>query len=291
MVPQVFRGSSFSQVTVVILLLVLSFRTTVNAEEKFCPDEASVNLTNAIRNATGFISDSGHFFPIEIVRNEEGAWRGCMCDVKPCVPICPSMTDYDYETEIPDEDYSEIDSAKLPPIYTTSLSLEDSGNQSMKLEESFHLFVWDTCMGGDGYWLEPNKYDSDEWHLLKNGSLFCPHPKRTEHILDWTRYCFVNDANSTIYIPMVCAVQTSPNLLKTANYIGGLISVPFLIVTIFVYSILPKLKNTHGNTFRCYLVCLLVGYVTLGVDQLSKKGYNIDTKCLIFGKVGFFILY
>lgn len=277
-----FVEASFSSMMAIGLLLALSISVTVNAEERFCPKEASVDLTNAKRNATGFLTESGNFFPIEIVRNEEGTFHGCICDVKSCVPLCSSSKEK-HSTEILKHKFFGNDLAKILPVYTTSLTLENAKDTPLELKERFNFFVWNSCIGGHWNYLDPDEYKTGEWNLLKNGSLFFTRQNETEYLFELGRYCLRQISNNTSYIPMVCTVFAS-DPFDMVMCIGGLISMPFLIATIFVYSVLPELKNIHGANLRCYLCCLLFSYMVLTIDLLSPPDFNIGNLCLTLGK-------
>lgn len=48
-----------------------------------------------------------------------------------------------------------------------------------------------------------------------------------------------------------------------------LLSVPCLIITFLVYSVIPELRNLHGKNLINYVVCLTVAYTTMAVIQLQ----------------------
>lgn len=61
-------------------------------------------------------------------------------------------------------------------------------------------------------------------------------------------------------------------------------SVPFLVITLAVYAILPQLHNVHCKSLMCYLGGLAVGYSFLSVVQL--KGYwDPPIMCHIMGYI------
>lgn len=277
-------GASFSSLTVIVLLLVLKICAIVNAEEKFCPEEASVDLTNAKLNATGFLTESGHFFPTEIVRNEKGALRGCMCDVKPCVPICfpPRKKN---STEIWEHEYFRNISEEIPQVYTTSSDAEDL---PFEPEERFHFFVWDPCPNKifNISTLKPND-DEEKYYILKNGSFFLPFRKGDEVLSDWKKYCLLQPFSKSTYHLAVCSNYTY-TLKYSFHYInyGGIASIPFHIATIIIYSILPELRrNIHGKAFRYHLCCVALGYTIFTIIWKSQENENVPSSiCYILGK-------
>jgi hypothetical protein len=64
---------------------------------------------------------------------------------------------------------------------------------------------------------------------------------------------------------------------------GLLISVPFLIFTMLVYSLIPELRDLHGKSLTCYVICLTVAYILLATVQLSGETLN-EKLCITFGE-------
>lgn len=52
------------------------------------------------------------------------------------------------------------------------------------------------------------------------------------------------------------------------------ISVPFIVLTIFVYLFIPELRNLHGKCLISYLTSLAVGYSILSTITLSEVIFN-----------------
>jgi len=61
------------------------------------------------------------------------------------------------------------------------------------------------------------------------------------------------------------------------------ISVPFLIATYFVYSLLPDLNNLHALTLRGYVGCMAVTNCILAITQLMPVERFSDIFCIIIG--------
>jgi hypothetical protein len=59
---------------------------------------------------------------------------------------------------------------------------------------------------------------------------------------------------------------------KGAYFFGclKLIVVPFLIVTLAVYSVLPKMRNTHGVTVMCFLASMTIMYIFHAILMLVR---------------------
>lgn len=62
------------------------------------------------------------------------------------------------------------------------------------------------------------------------------------------------------------------------------VSVPFIVLTILVYILVPKLCNLHGKCLICYLIALASGYTILSTITLSEIEFS-NISCLILGKL------
>lgn len=62
-------------------------------------------------------------------------------------------------------------------------------------------------------------------------------------------------------------------------------SVPFFILTFFVYAILPDQRNLHGKSFMCYIAGLAIAYAMLSLITL------IEIKDPFFCKLSGYIIY
>lgn len=60
-----------------------------------------------------------------------------------------------------------------------------------------------------------------------------------------------------------------------------ILSVACLIPTLLVYAILPELRNVHGKSLMCYLVCLANGQTVLAIVQLNNAE-TLSWLCVAF---------
>lgn len=67
------------------------------------------------------------------------------------------------------------------------------------------------------------------------------------------------------------------------------ISVPFIVLTIFVYLFIPELRNLHGKCLISYLTSLAVGYSILSTITLSEVIFN-NFVCSSLGKSLFSVI-
>lgn len=48
-----------------------------------------------------------------------------------------------------------------------------------------------------------------------------------------------------------------------------LFSIPFLIITFFVYALIPELRNLNGKNLMCYVSALTISFILLAVVKLG----------------------
>lgn len=60
---------------------------------------------------------------------------------------------------------------------------------------------------------------------------------------------------------------------------GMLLSVVFIIATLLIYCVVPKLRNAHGNCLVVYLVTLAITYSIVSFVQLNAGNYIEQTQC------------
>ncbi|PSN56483.1 hypothetical protein C0J52_08438, partial [Blattella germanica] len=130
------------------------------------------------------------------------------------------------------------------------------------------------------YRLEPRVDSNDEFHILRNGSIRAPYlfpfPLMPE---DYCLEVFQDDPmEEEDVLPLVCFKEPAPERQTPLQYIlypiGLLISVPFLIVTMLVYCLIPELRDLHGKSLSCHVMCLAVGYIFLAAVQLVGDTMN-----------------
>lgn len=65
--------------------------------------------------------------------------------------------------------------------------------------------------------------------------------------------------------------------------LGMLISLPFLVLTFFVYGFIPELRNLHGKCLMSYIVALMIFFIGLIVINWEKQFEAQDFWCKFFG--------
>ncbi|KYQ54879.1 G-protein coupled receptor Mth2 [Trachymyrmex zeteki] len=137
------------------------------------------------------------------------------------------------------------------------------GNDSQdKTVDELFLTIHDPCVskGYDRKFLFPNTY-----LFLTNGYLYNNHDG--ELILPES-YCFaiLFRDNRNIYDVIVCDNQTTLPIFVS---ICLLLSLPFLLLTFIIYSILPEFQNIHGYTLRAHVGSLFITYAIMCFGQVS----------------------
>lgn len=292
-------------VQIVIFLAVSTFRYTqanYDVYQGFCPPQTTVNFPIDTR-------EPAYSIPINRTRVGDNARQGCVCGVKPCLAICPLLGETDPGRSYVIDDYANY--SMLPRVRATN------GTFAVSLDprERFDIFVWRPCPEYLMFSLEPSANELDEFYLLSNGSLFLPGRDGNSSdpfIRGFEEYCLLLNPGEGTCTPRVCysVVEVADDGTEVEEeeeeedeeeekdeerdvdstdidkiqFIGGIVAVPFIAVTVFVYSVLPEFRNIHGTTLRCYLCCLAVLNVALAVDRLSTTEFVAST-CLCLGKL------
>ncbi|XP_039302642.1 G-protein coupled receptor Mth2 [Solenopsis invicta] len=130
----------------------------------------------------------------------------------------------------------------------------------------FFLTIHDPCLSQG---LGKSVLPSNKYFFLTDGSLYQGPGK---FILP-TSYCLAS-FNQKIYEVLVCNNQRRYPIYVSACL---LVSLPFLLVTFVVYSILSELQNMHGYTLRAHIASLFIAYViTFCGQQVSELQYADD---------------
>lgn len=154
--------------------------------------------------------------------------------------------------------------------------------------EDYHTFVWDPCHGGEKYKLEPGDNPEDEYKLLANGSIYLT---LYGTIVNFTDYC-LGAVDRDAYDVVLCfdagdydddAAARAEGRITVAFPVGMILSVPFLLVTFVIYSVIPELRNMHGSTLRGYVGPLIVAYTVLSILQIVPQNKITDGQCIFMG--------
>ncbi|XP_011175314.1 G-protein coupled receptor Mth2 [Solenopsis invicta] len=140
----------------------------------------------------------------------------------------------------------------------------------------FSVTFHDPCLSQE---LEKSMLHKNKYHFLSNGSLH----QSSGKLISPTSYCLAS-FNLKIYEVMVCNNQKMYRKRLYPIYVSAclLVSLPFLLVTFVVYSILPELQNMHGYTLRAYIASLFIAYIIMYCgQQVSELQPVNDKRCCI----------
>lgn len=167
-------------------------------------------------------------------------------------------------------------------------------NSEFKEYNRFHVISFGLCTE-KMYKLDPMD-EFDRHALLEDGRIFLISSNEVVEIKD---YCIesVEEENTTGVFQ--CYYPPNPNELtnfeQKAFPVGMSISLIFLLLTVFVYFILPELQNLHGKCAFCHVVSLSVAYVFLILVQTEVviPGGQRDgcDPCVVGGKLLVFKSY
>ncbi|XP_063973101.1 G-protein coupled receptor Mth2-like isoform X1 [Diachasmimorpha longicaudata] len=270
--------------------------------EKNCPEAALIypddliinkiveiddlGLTRA-ENSTGEISIDGSVMPSEVTYETARSNGTCPCPSRSCIAMCCPEGQVLRANDCVMVD--KVEKVSFPRIFN-SLTLNpselDLNSEGKDLNGSFHIFVWDPCHNASKWRLNP-KVKADEFKLLDNGSIYTVHD---QNIIGFENYCLAF-VDGDIFSVVQCfdmdyeaPEESNSSGLKMAAFmpIGLVLSVPCLIATFVVYSVLPELDNMHGMILRAYVGQLGLAYTLLATLKIVPVvSHNQDT-CVTF---------
>lgn len=202
-----------------------------------------------------------------------------MCENSTCIPICcPLGSLFREKCVAGNTNYP------FPDVYEYTVNDPPERRPvGKKLDQIFQLTVHDPslCKINGRFLLIPETEPDDEYVFLVNGSLYLPRKKAFIE-----SYCLA--ALQDKYEITVCFESEDEILPEvepgSLGYpVGLIISLPFLLATFVVYSIVPELWNMHGYTLRGYVGSLFIAYLFLAVLQLADQSVISNTACILLG--------
>lgn len=123
----------------------------------------------------------------------------------------------------------------------------------------------------------------ESFKLFSDGTLQRTGPRRDSK--ETNNFCIDKVENQWKVIICVPLKKSTVDLIRA---VCMLISVPFFVATFLVYALIENLRNTHGRTLCAYILCLIVGYCTIGSGHLINRGEFTGLSCCL---LGIFFLY
>lgn len=251
-------------------------RTKANDENNSISHESLGNLMQ-VEDRSNLTLYVGKIYPDD---NKKNIVPYEMCENSTCVLLCcPFGNRFIHEKCIPGNAYN----FPFPDVYEyTTNNLSERRPSGKKMDQVFQLAIHDPplCQANGRYQLTPDINPFDEHTLLANGSLYLSHMNKI------AEYCLAVLNLQDKYDITVCFEinEEDEEEEDVIGYpVGLIISLPCLLATFIVYSILPELQNMHGYTLRGYVGSLFVAYIFLVIIQLEDQTIISYTTCIIFG--------
>ncbi|XP_043283137.1 G-protein coupled receptor Mth2-like [Venturia canescens] len=227
----------------------------------------------------GTLLHEGILYPPKWYWHEENVTYACLCEITShCIrKCCPSneILAGSLILECVNNDKSDKGIGEIALL--RSELAQDLRNLS-RIEDHFVLVKNQYRCPNGKYKLEPEKYDEDRFVLQSNGTLVTG-----DNIFPQWKYCLDVHENHPGVRVLVCHNPEVPEIVvgRIIYPFGIVISIPFLLATLFVYAVIPELKNLYGMTLMCYVGCLVVAYSLFASANLIYTG---NTLCVTIGK-------
>ncbi|XP_020290917.1 G-protein coupled receptor Mth2-like isoform X2 [Pseudomyrmex gracilis] len=128
------------------------------------------------------------------------------------------------------------------------------------LHEVFDLVVRSPCNNkARHFMIDPVNFPDSVYGFFENASVYF---LRVNYFIPSTKYCLAT-VNQERFDLIVCR----KHIAISVDYVSAaiFISLPFLLITFVVYSILPEFQNIHGYMLRAYIASMFVTITILAV--------------------------
>ncbi|KAL2744121.1 G-protein coupled receptor Mth2-like isoform X2 [Vespula maculifrons] len=258
-----------------VACLTISYCFLINSQFKYLPHDVCIPVESTIDEE------------VFIMRNnmEEDYIRYCVPEGN-CLSFCCPPGFYIFAKNKCKR--IENTSIPLPQVYAMDLSPMNITTN----DKNFRFLYWDPCNGGQKSALNPVIYPEEQFFLLQNGSFYLPFSEKGNQILNPRQYCLaVIKYISNGYLVLFCEKEDIKEKSIIRGFLislGMIISVPFLLATWLVYTLIKELRNLHGFVLRAYIGSLTVSYIILSTVQIVPQQW-ISNVCCIF--LAFFMYF
>ncbi|KYN32649.1 G-protein coupled receptor Mth2 [Trachymyrmex septentrionalis] len=258
----------------------MEFCTNSTEINNFTLPEINETFTKTEDNSISYKYDDSHTTVKTIfVKKEE-----CNDNIA-CIQLC---CNFGYNLTIKGRCIEHLGENKYTLQNMYALPNKQKNDSEDEISDKLFLTVRDPCVeqGYGRQFIYANTY-----LLLTNGSLYTV----TGEFISPKSYCFAIMFRK-VYDVIICTGQT-----KLPVYISAchLLSLPFLLLTFIVYSVLPELRNMHGYALRAHVGSLFITYAIIypgqqvsgfaelkscvPLEKLYSKAFNLN-------KIHFFLL-
>ncbi|XP_058833696.1 G-protein coupled receptor Mth2-like isoform X2 [Topomyia yanbarensis] len=223
----------------------------------------SVNITDGALERDGSIMhdsvryDVLHYAKVNYSYDASGAQiyvpdhiRGCVCQVKSCVWVCCPTELIIYEDHYP--------SCQIPAFQIIVNMVSDDGRTEkvdlMTKHAIFKALRSEACE-------DLSNAHPEEWDMNFTGYVSSLGDARIlQH-----EYCLLAGENGELAELYYCPQNNGEKEkeLSISSTVGIILSIPFLLATLFIYACIPELRNIHGKSLICYILALTFAYVML----------------------------
>ncbi|XP_032664894.1 G-protein coupled receptor Mth2-like isoform X2 [Odontomachus brunneus] len=236
----------------------------------------SMSLSVLLENGDGDFTYDGKVYPADLRWTDGNLTYGCICRLhRKCIRKCCRSNEVIRRDlgkkpscgEIPRKDPA-IDSPadKTPALRLTKEQLAKEIRYIGELREHFVLREANGNFCPDQFLILPlNEEDGEEDVTLQADGILLANSLQKElqpwdYCLDWRMN--LDKVSMLACVPAhVKATQADEQQITEIQKVGMIISIPFLIASFLVYAIIPELRNLHGKTLMCYVICLIIAYV------------------------------
>ncbi|XP_015840171.1 G-protein coupled receptor Mth2 isoform X2 [Tribolium castaneum] len=263
-------------------LTIVQVVNSTNTETKKCLENFAVNITDGEHN-NGVIQKDGINYTTRDFYTEGDSIFGCVCNIKPCVRKCCGPNEI-------------VTDGCTNANYTFTFDIYNGTTLTPITESDFYVLHNLECDYGH-FRLIPN-FDDPSWvdnfYVQLNGSLYAPFVDEKKTVYGIDEYCLetFNEGDGNIFSAVICLANTEEPP-KIVNFIGMIISMPFLLLTFIAYALLPD-RNLHMKALMFYVINLMFSYLLLVIIQLSESQFaeatckSLGYFCLFFFLVSFF---
>lgn len=214
-----------------------------------------------------------------VENGDDRHYRGCVCEVKPpCVRKCCPKGEHLAKNPDGQDQCRPINSSQVTSPLEAQIQ-EKISNTMFTVVDHRSPPCPDNLAGLE---LRPDVFEEDAYSLQINGTL----KYNLLGLMPTGKFCLDTKEERPEMTVLVCLqreVQHGGKSNKSAESvlvtIGLLISIPFLVLTFFVYALVPELRNIYGKTLMCYVASLVSAYSSMEVANVI----NFGTTCLVTG--------
>ncbi|XP_055307932.1 G-protein coupled receptor Mth2-like isoform X2 [Sitodiplosis mosellana] len=252
-------------------LLFLSITTKVHGFP--CDFADSININDGeLQSNNSIIFNGIEYPPNQYFRHIDGIereLRGCICNIRNCIRLCCPHGSFTISMKKEEVKCEQNEKARN---FQAEVSDENGQTKIQNLDQHFG-YVDRICKVH--YRPEP-----EDFIITHTGDVLAENQTYNHR-----EYCIKISSNETkgIYLEAkICLpndeIKDPSPMLASFSYLPYVLytSIPCIVVTYIIYFGISELRNLHGRYFLCYLFCMMLMYILLAFEQLTRK-FHVDT--------------